>query len=445
MSAGLLPATLLSRSRNGNAGFLNKFPVECVAMPVKSFSSFLAGKQLWRWVACVAASAMCSSAHAADWPHWRGPQRNGVSSEKNWHDTWPKDGPTIAWKAKVGLGHSSFAVADGRAFTLGHADGQDTVWAFNVADGKVLWKHSYAAELGDKYYEGGTTGTPTISGDRVFTLSRWGDLFCFEAATGKIVWSKNVQKETGAPIPDWGFTGAPLVHENLLVLNVGDAGLALDKGTGKIVWESADKNAGYSTPLPVQRDGQWLAWLGNANAYVAVNLRDGKEVQRIRWVTQYGVNASDPIIEGDKIFLSTGYGKGGALFKLGGGEPEQLWRTKKLRTQLNPAVLFNGHLYGTDGDTTEKAALKCLDFATGEEKWSQPDFGSGASIVADGKLVALSGTGELIVAPATPEGFKPTARVQVLGGKCWTAPVLANGRIFCRNGRGDVVVVDVRQ
>lgn len=382
---------------------------------------------------------------AADWPHWRGPQRNGVSAESGWLDMWPTDGPPVAWKAKVGLGFSSFVISDGRALTLGHADGKDTVWCFEAASGKEIWKHSYPSDLGDKFFEGGTTGTPTIDGDRVFVLSRWGDLFCFEAATGKIVWSKNIQKETAVRIPDWGFTGAPLVHENLLVLNVGDAGLAVDKATGKIVWQSADQRAGYSTPLPIQRDGQWLAVFGDGNSYVAVQIRDGKEAWRIRWLTEYGVNASDPIIEGNKIFLSSGYGKGGGLFQLGKGAPEPLWKTKKLRTQLNPAVLFKGHVYGVDGDTTEKGALKCLEFATGEEKWAQPGFGSGATIVADGKLIAFSGIGELMVAPATPSEFKPVARAQVLGGKCWTAPVLANGLLYCRNSRGEVVVLDLKK
>ena len=383
--------------------------------------------------------------HAEDWPHWRGPRRNGVSVEKGWLDVWPANGPKIAWKAKVGLGFSSFVVAQGRVFTLGHADEKDTVWCFDAATGKEVWKHSYPAELGDKFYEGGTTGTPTIVGDRVFTLSRWGDAFCFEAATGKVVWSKNVQKETEAPIPDWGFTGAPFAYEKLVVLNVGDAGLALEQATGKIVWQSAKKNAGYSTPLPIQREGKTLAIFGNGSSYVAINPLDGKEAWRARWITEYGVNATDPIVDGDHMFLSTGYGKGGGLFKLGPGTPESAWTTKKLRTQLNAAVLGKGHLYGVDGDTTQKAALKCLDFATGEEKWSQPNFGSGGVIIADGRLIAFSGLGELMVAPVSPEGFKPTARAQVLGGKCWTAPVLANGFIYCRNGRGDVAVVDVRK
>lgn len=382
---------------------------------------------------------------ADDWPQWRGPQRTGVSTEKGWQEKWPASGPATAWKAQVGLGFSSFVIANGRAFTQGHANGQDTVWCFDATTGKVVWKHSYPAELGDKYYEGGTTGTPTIAGDRVYTLSKWGDAFCFEAASGKIVWSTQVQKETGAPVPDWGFTGAPLIHENLVVLNVGDAGLALEAATGKTVWKSASKPAGYSTPLPVKRDGKSLAVMGNGTSYVAVHLRDGKEEWRVRWVTEYGVNASDPVIEGDQMFLSTGYGKGGGLFKLGAGQPQASWTTKKLRTQLNAAVLYQGHLYGTDGDTSQKASLKCLELATGDEKWTSPGFGSGGVIVADGKLIAFSGTGELSVAPATPTGFNPTSRAQVLGGKCWTAPVLANGLIYCRNGRGEVVVLDVRK
>jgi outer membrane protein assembly factor BamB len=383
--------------------------------------------------------------HATDWPQWRGPQRNGISAETGWGDTWPGDGPPVAWKAKVGLGYSAFVVAQGRAYTLGHADGADTVFCFDADSGKLLWKHSYPAELGDKYFDGGTTGTPTVDGDRVYSLSRWGDLFCLEAATGKVVWSKNVQQETGARVPEWGFGGAPLVSGKLLILNVGEAGLAVDKATGTIAWKSAPKVAGYSTPLPVTHNGEELVLLASGQAYVALQPASGKEAWRTKWVTQYDVNATDPVVDGERMFLSTGYGKGGAVFKWAAGAPEQLTKVKALRTQMNTAVLVGGHLYGVDGDTSEKATLKCVEFATGAEKWVQPGFGSGALIAADGKLIALSGTGELMIAPASAAGLVPTTRAQVLGGKCWTAPVLANGRLLCRNSKGEVVCLDLRK
>ncbi|MBL9189825.1 MAG: PQQ-like beta-propeller repeat protein [Opitutaceae bacterium] len=389
--------------------------------------------------------AFAFPSHAADWPHWRGPARNGISNETGWLDQWPAGGPVIAWRAQVGLGPSSFVVADSRAFTMGHADGHDTVFCFEAATGKVIWKHRYPAELGDKFFEGGTTGTPTVDGDRLYVLSRWGDAFCFEAASGRIVWSVNVRKETGIRVPDWGFTGAPLVLEGRVILNVGEAGVALDKSTGKILWQSADKNAGYSTPIPVELQGRTLVLLGSSQSYLAVNPSDGKEAWRVRWVTEYGVNAADPIVSDGRLFVSSGYAKGAALFALGGSEPEELWRIRSFRTQLNAAVLHEGHLYGVDGDTTSIGSLKCLEFATGTEKWAHKEFRTGAVSMAAGRLIAISGTGTLMIAPASPTAFTPTATAKVLEGKCWTAPVLANGLIYCRNTSGDVVVLDVRK
>jgi outer membrane protein assembly factor BamB len=383
---------------------------------------------------------------AEDWPQWRGPKGNGISRETGWIDQWPKEGPPIAWKARVGLGFSSTVVGGGKAVTAGHANDTDTVFCFDALSGKELWKHSYPAELGDKYYEGGTTGTPTIDGDRVFWLSRWGDLFCFDAQSGKIIWNRQLEKEEEVPIPTWGFTGAPTVFGNLLILNVGEAGMVVEKKTGQRIWASAKKEAGYSTPLPVGRDRQSEVLIANTESYLAVDPASGKERWRMKWLTQYGVNAADPVPVGDKVFISSGYGKGCALIKpVAGGEPQVIWKSKVLRTQLNPAVLVDKYLYGVDGDTVEKASLKCVEAETGTEKWKVPTFGSGAVSVADGKLIALSATGELIVAPVSPDGFKPTARAQVLGGKCWTVPVLANGLVYCRNSRGDIVAVDLRK
>ncbi len=393
--------------------------------------------------AILVSASFTVSVVADDWPHFRGPMRTGVSAEKGWSPE-ALASPKTAWKAQVGLGFSSIVVAGGRAVTAGHADGKDTVFCFDAATGKVLWTHSYPAELGDKFYEGGTTGTPTFDGERVFWLSRWGDLMCLDASSGKAVWEKNIAKETEAPIPTWGFTGAPLVSGKLLVLNVGEAGVAVDKATGNVAWKSGPKDAGYSTPLPVEIRGAKFVLMGNATNYLAVDPATGREAWRFRWVTQYGVNAADPVVSGDRAFISTGYSKGGTLLELNAEEPKQLWKTKVLRTQLNAAVLHDGHLYGVDGDTVDSGSLKCVEFATGAEKWSHAGFGSGGVIIADGKLIALSAGGELSIAPASPDGFKPVASAKVLGSKCWTAPVLANGLVYCRNSRGEIAVIDLR-
>lgn len=398
-----------------------------------------------RAVIAFLAGVVAAVASAADWPNWRGPNHNGISAETGWLTEWPKDGPPVLWKARVGTGFSSMAVAGGRVFTLGNGNNTDTVWCLDAVTGQVLWKHGYESDLGDKYFEGGPGSTPTVDGSRVYTLSRWGDVFAFAAATGKILWSKNVTKETGARVPGWGFTGSPLVVEKLLILNVGDGGLALDKNSGEIVWKSGDNNAGYSTPLPLRRGDNWFALLGNESSYYAVELRTGKPAWRVRWLTEYGVNAADPVVQGEQVFISSGYGKGATVVRPGKGDPETVWKSKVLRTQMNPAVLLDGHLYGIDGDTTDKAVLKCVEFATGAEKWAQKGIGSGGATAADGKLIVLSDRGELLVAPAQPSGFTPVARAQVLGGKCWTVPVLADGRIYCRNARGDLVCVAVRK
>ncbi|MDB6150955.1 MAG: alcohol dehydrogenase [Chthoniobacter sp.] len=385
---------------------------------------------------------------ADDWPQWRGPNRDGVSQEQGWIDQFPNSGPPIAWKATVGLGFSSVVVGKGKAYTAGHANGSDTVFCFDALSGKELWKHSYPSELGDKFFEGGTTGSPTLAGDRLFWLSRWGDLYCYNANSGEIIWSRQIVKETQARVPSWGFSGAPTLYKNLLILNVGDAGMALEAATGKDVWKSGDGDAGYNTPLPVTRGEKVELWFANGEAYFSVEPETGKEKWRFKWLTQYGVNAADPIPYEDKAFVSSGYGKGAALFKIpatSDAEPEVIWKNRVLRTQLNGAVLVGKHLYGVDGDTTGRAELKCLEIETGKEAWAEPGFGTGGIIVADGKIIALAASGELMIAPVSPEGFKPTARAQVLGGKCWTAPVLANGLAYCRNSRGDLVAVDLRK
>ncbi|HEY1083830.1 MAG TPA: PQQ-binding-like beta-propeller repeat protein [Prosthecobacter sp.] len=386
-----------------------------------------------------------SAVIAADWPVWRGPAHDGISPETDWQ---LKAEPKVMWEAEVGLGFSSFVASQGKVLTTGHADDQDTVFCLDAQSGKEVWKHSYAADLGDKYYEGGTSATPTIEGDKVWHLSRWGDLMCLELATGKVVWQKNIQQETGANIPDWGFAGAPLVQGNLLILNVGKAGVAVEKATGKTVWKSEVDNAGYSTPYPFTFGGKQLVVIGSGDAYTAVEAATGKQLWTYRWNTRYGVNAADPILTGpETLFISTGYNKGCTHLKLlPEGEPEKLWENKALKNMFNSSVLIQGHLYGIDGDHNSRCALKCVRLSDGEEVWAEKDIGFGSlAATADGRLLILTAKGELVEVKANPAAYEETSRAQILNGKCWSTPVLANGQLFARNSEGHVVCLSLKK
>lgn len=382
---------------------------------------------------------------AADWPNYRGPHHNGHSDETDFLDAFPPSGPTVQWKANVGTGFSGCCVAGGHVYTAGNADGADTFFCFDAETGKPLWKHSYPAELGDKYFEGGPSATAAVEDGRVYFNSRWGDVFCLDAASGNVFWSTNVPKETGCNIPDWGFGGSPLLYKNLLVLNICEAGVALDKSTGKIVYKSGKKDAGYSTPVPVEFNGQNIALIGSGASYLAFNLDTGKELWRVRWLTQGGINVADPLVQGDKVMISSGYGKGSELLKMGSGDPTVVWKNREFGTHISPGVLIGHYVYGDSGQASESGPLACVDFSTGKQLWEYPDVGTGGVITAGGKLIAMTEKGKLLIGPASPDAFKPSAQAQILGGKTWAPPVLANGRIFVRNAQGTVVCVDVRK
>lgn len=386
----------------------------------------------------LAAIASLISLPAADWPHFRGPDYNGISKEAGWSAQWPANGPKKLWSAKVGIGFATISVSEGRAYTMGHADKKDTIYCFDANTGAVVWKHSYTAELDPKYYEGGPSATPTVEGGRVYTLSKRGMVHCLDAAKGTTIWSKNVAEEGKAPMPTWGFASSVFIAGDLAIVNVGSTGTALDKKTGKVVWSSAPDEAGYSTAVPFPAANGLAVMFATKQDVVAVQVQDGKELWRFPWKTQYDVNAADPILSGSKVFISSGYNRGGGVFDVSSNPPKNLWDNKNMRNHMNSCVLWNGHLYGVDENQ-----LRCIVFETGEVKWTDKVSGKGSLMLADGKLIVLSEKGELLVAAASPEAFKPISRAQILGGKCWSAPVLANGKIYARNAAGDVVCVDV--
>jgi outer membrane protein assembly factor BamB len=390
-------------------------------------------------------SIAAARAEGIDWYRWRGPDLNGISKEIGWLGAWPKEGPPQLWKASVGTGFSSLAVSQSRVYTLGNAGGQDTVFCFDAHSGRLIWKHSYACPLDAQYYEGGPGSTPTVDSERVYTLSKRAQLFCFEAGSGQVLWQKDLMQELGVAKPRWGFAGSPLVEGDLLLLNAGTAGTALDKKTGKVIWTSGKAAAGYATPVPVNLNGQRCVLVFGSKALFAVNEKSGQQLWEFPWVTHWDINAADPIVVGDAVFVST-FDRRGALLRLGAPKPTEIWRSRSMGNHFNSGVAIDGYLYGIDGDTdrSEAPELRCLDLKTGQVQWSHKGLGLGSLMAAEGKLIVLSDKGELVIAEASPSAFKPVARAQVLGGKCWTVPVLSHGKIYCRNARGDVVCLDVK-
>lgn len=377
---------------------------------------------------------------AAPWPCWRGPERDGVSRESGWS---PRGKAADLWRRDVGYGYSCASIADGRLFTLGFdvARNVDVVWCLDPLTGEVRWSDEYPGELRDLDHTGGTLTTPTVDAGRVYVTSTLGGLRCYEAESGRLLWSKDVARLHDAPPGYYGFGASPVVVGELLLVAM-DKVLALDKARGDLVWETEAKNAQYSTPAPFR--------LGDV-ASLAVFTQDGLEVleqatgaQRSFYPWKNGerrVNASTPVIVGERVFLSSAYEHGCALIEFGesGAKASAVWSSRAMRNKMAGCVLVDGHLYGFD-----ESMLKCLNLE-GEELWRLRGLGNGSLIGAPGRLLTMSSSGELIVAEASPQEFKELSRAQVFeDGVFWSPPVLADGLVYCRSSLGELVCRDHR-
>ncbi|MEM6915504.1 MAG: PQQ-binding-like beta-propeller repeat protein [Verrucomicrobiota bacterium] len=380
---------------------------------------------------------------ADDWPVFRGVDRTGIAKA----DSIASSGPiTELWKADVGLGYSAPVIHEGKLVITGH-DGAntDTVFCFDEETGEELWKFSYEQPLGALYFQGGTTGTLTFDGDKLYHVAREGEVFCLSAADGSVLWKRHLQEEFGYSKPTWGFTGAPFIRGDRVYLTAGEAGIALNKNDGSEIWKSKNEEAGYSSPFPIQRGETQYLIFTNKRFYVCVEAETGEIAWEYRWMTRYGVNAADPVVSGNSILISSGYGKGAVLLEWDGtGKPDKVWQNRDLRTQMNAAVLIDGFLYGVDGnESVDGTGLKCLDFATGETLWLETSIGHGTVSAVGDQLVVLTESGTLQIGPASPSGFSPTISSDVVPGRVWTVPVVANGKVFARNEAGKFAAVKV--
>jgi outer membrane protein assembly factor BamB len=394
------------------------------------------------------ALAVGSSAtmQGADWPSFRGSAHDGKSVETI---SWPKAGPRQRWTINVGIGHSAVAVVGDRAFTMGNSNDTDTVFAIDVATGRIVWRHSYrcSEKVGIKDYDG-PFATPAVANGVVYTLSRKGDVFALDARTGKVIWSRDIVKEDDVRPPGFGgLAGSPLVLGDKLILNGSPGGMALDLKTGKTLWKSGKGPGGHATPVPLQINRKTHLAIHSPRALTIVDAADGREV----WTTErrqpIGVNAPDPVVDGTKVFVTAGRAFGGAVFDVTGATAP-LWEQVGLSSHWHTSVLLGGFLYGPDGNNSEGAgrsptSLRCLDWKTGAIRWTESKLGFNGLIAVGGKLLVLTEVGDLVLAEASPQSYRELGSAHVIDGRAFTAPSFANGRAFVRNVRGDVVSLDL--
>lgn len=371
------------------------------------------------------------------WTNYRGPARDGRYDEIPIRTAWPAEGLPLLWKQPIGGGYASFVVAEGIAFTIEQRRSQEIVAAYDVQTGRELWTHASDAEFRESMGGDGPRATPTWEAGRLWALGAEGDLRCFEARTGKLLWAKNILKDNGADNLQWGMSGAPLiVDDKVVVLPGGRSGksvVAYNKLTGAPVWKSLNDTQAYVSPMLVTLAGRRQILVETANRVVGLAPEDGSPLWETSWNTEMGINCSQPIvIDANRIFLSSGYGKGAALVEISnsgdGLAARKVWENSSMKNKFNSSVLYEGNVYGLD-----EGILTCVDVKTGERRWKGGRYGYGQVILANGHLIVITDIGELVLVKATPDKHTEVARFAAIEGKTWNYPAIADGRLLVRN------------
>lgn len=397
----------------------------------------------------VAGGVLLGSLRAAadDWPYWRGLHRDGISRETGLLKTWPEGGPKVLWKRAVPGGYSSFAVAQGRLYTMTEDRKEEIVLCLDAATGEPIWEYRYPADYDqhpglDQRFKSGPRATPVVEGGNVYAIGTTGQMHCLDAKQGTVVWKVDLLALGQRKIPEFGYSNSPLIVGDRVFVHPGGPGgnslAALDRRTGKVLWKAHDDAIGYSSPILLQHGGQAQLVHFTGEGIVAVKPEDGSALWRFAWKTAYDLNVGTPIYHDGQLFLSSNYGRGAALLKLKPGGADEVYRTANMQNHFSSSVLYQGHLYGFSNDR-----LRCVEWATGEVKWDQRGFGRGSLVLADGHLFAQGDNGTLVLAEATPTAYVQKGTVKSLQGTpCWTGPVLANGRLYTRN-ETEIVAFDV--
>jgi outer membrane protein assembly factor BamB len=393
------------------------------------------------------------NAYGGDWPQYRGPAHNGISSERI--AKWPEAGPKLVWKTPMLSGFSSITVGDGIASTLvlrNHEGVQrEFVMALDANSGKELWAAPLSAA---KYDGGGDSGapnnkggdgprsTPTIDGGKVYALDGKLILYCFDAKTGEKKWTKDLVAEHKGKVVSWQNAASPVIEGDLIFAACGgpnESLLGIDMNSGKTVWKGESDAMTHATPTIGTIHGQPQVIFFTQKGLVSCEPKNGKVLWRHPF--KYSVStAASPIIAGDIVYCSAGYGVGAGAAKITKSGDEwsatEIWREtgNKIANHWSTPVFKDGYLYGMfQFKEYGTGALKCVDVKSGKEIWSQANFGPGNVTLVGDKLLALSDAGDLVLINPSTEKYLEVCRFHAVDGKCWSTPSIAGGRVYVRS------------
>jgi outer membrane protein assembly factor BamB len=384
-------------------------------------------------------SADSASAHAARnyWTNFRGPNRDGRYEEMEVLTSWPAQGLRPLWKQPVGLGYASFVIADRRAYTIEQRRGKEVVAAYDVETGRELWTQSWTAEFTEETGDG-PRATPTWDDGRLYALGATGEFRCLDAKTGAVIWGKNILSDNKAANLPWAMAASPLIVDDKVIVqpggSAGNSVVAYNKLTGALIWKVLNDRQAYVSPMLVTLAGRRQIVTVSASEVVGLVPEDGSLLWSYPWATEMGINVSQPIIvDKNRFFISSGYGKGAALVEVSGSgksfTARAVWENVNMKNKFNSSVLHQGYVYGLD-----EGILTCVDVNTGARKWKGGRYGYGQVLLASGHLIVMTDAGELVLVRATPDQLSEVARFSALEGKTWNYPAMSNGLLFVRNG-----------
>jgi outer membrane protein assembly factor BamB len=401
--------------------------------------------------AIVLASASVIGLSAEDWPQFLGPERNGVYRGPALAERWGAQGPRVVWRKNVGQGFSGPVVAQNRVVLFHRVGNEEVVEAFDAQTGANRWRYAYTTSYRDDFgFDEGPRAVPVVANGIVYTFGAQGQLHAIDLDKGTRRWSEDTMQRFRVPKGFFGAAGSPLVEDGRVLANIGGANagiVAFDAMTGKVLWTATSDQASYSSAAGATIAGRRVAIFLTRAGIVGLDPATGMVQFQRAWRARMAasVNVATPLVVGNSIFVSAEYGPGAGLFRLDGTSLNQVWASDDVLTNhYATSVHHNGNLYGFHGRQEFGQSFRAVELQTGKVRWSQDRFLAGTVTLAGDRLVILRERGELVVAPASPDAFKPLARAQILTGTVRAYPALSDGFLFARN-ENTLISIDLRR